>query len=230
MTRLLISVRDADEALDAMVGGAALIDVKEPLRGPLGRADDATVAAVLDAVAGRVPVSAAMGELVDHAGPAAADGLAFLKWGLAGAAAVDWRAALVTLRDQSARVVPCAYADWRRAGAPTPRDVCHLAIAGRFAGLLIDTWRKDGTTLLDWLSAEEAGDIVAACQAAGLPVALAGSLSPRTARALRGTRPDWFAFRSAACDRGDRRGRISRARVAELSRDDVFAVPALPAC
>src|SRR4051794_20645147 len=88
---LLVSVRDAAEAAAALRGGADVIDVKEPRRGPLGRADDATVAAVVAAVAGRRPVSAALGELADAGAAApAVPGLAFVKWGLAGAAAVDW--------------------------------------------------------------------------------------------------------------------------------------------
>ena len=61
--RLLVSVRDAAEAAAALAGGAALIDVKEPARGSLGRADAATIAAVVAAVGGRVPVSVALGEL-----------------------------------------------------------------------------------------------------------------------------------------------------------------------
>ncbi len=60
---LLVSVRDAAEAAASLAGGADLIDVKEPARGPLGRADAATIAAVVQAVGGRVPVSAALGEL-----------------------------------------------------------------------------------------------------------------------------------------------------------------------
>ena len=59
MTRLLVSVRSAAEAEAALAGGAALIDVKEPDRGALGRADDAVIADVVRAVAGRAPVSAA---------------------------------------------------------------------------------------------------------------------------------------------------------------------------
>ena len=36
MTGLLVSVRDGQEARAALDGGAAVIDVKEPLRGSLG--------------------------------------------------------------------------------------------------------------------------------------------------------------------------------------------------
>src|SRR3954451_22237023 len=61
-TGLLVSVRGADEVPAALEGGADLIDVKEPARGPLGMAEAEVVAAVLDRVDARVPVSAALGE------------------------------------------------------------------------------------------------------------------------------------------------------------------------
>ena len=64
---LLVSVRDADEAELAVTAGAAIIDVKEPTHGSLGRADVAVAAAVIAQVAGRAPVTLAGGELA--AGP-----------------------------------------------------------------------------------------------------------------------------------------------------------------
>src|SRR5437879_2488209 len=65
---LLVSVRSSEEAAAALAGGAHVIDIKEPAHGSLGRADDQTVSAVLACVAGRRPVSAALGELVDYDG------------------------------------------------------------------------------------------------------------------------------------------------------------------
>ena len=47
--QLLVSVRDLGEAAAALAGGADLIDVKEPIRGPLGRADEATIRGIVDA-------------------------------------------------------------------------------------------------------------------------------------------------------------------------------------
>ena len=38
-TRLLVSVRSADEAEAAIAGGADVIDVKEPSHGPLGMSE-----------------------------------------------------------------------------------------------------------------------------------------------------------------------------------------------
>src|SRR5262245_16212587 len=62
---LLVSVRHSDEVDIAINGGARLIDVKEPTRGALGRAENAVVADVVTKVAGRRPISAALGELSD---------------------------------------------------------------------------------------------------------------------------------------------------------------------
>ncbi|MES1213307.1 MAG: (5-formylfuran-3-yl)methyl phosphate synthase, partial [Singulisphaera sp.] len=46
-TGLLVSVRDANEARDALLGGADLIDLKEPTRGSLGRVDSAMIGEVV---------------------------------------------------------------------------------------------------------------------------------------------------------------------------------------
>src|SRR3954462_13918444 len=100
--QLLVSVRDAAEAVVALAGGAGLIDVKEPVRGPLGRADAATMAAVVHVVGGRVPISAALGELRECplAGLAAQlpRGISLVKWGLAGLAGEAWPRLLLNAR------------------------------------------------------------------------------------------------------------------------------------
>src|SRR6266496_2650971 len=96
---LLVSVRSVAEALTALAGGADVIDVKEPSRGSLGAADDDTISAVVRAVNGRAPVSAALGELVDLIGspigdgtPTLVDGVSLFKIGLARCRALnDWQ-------------------------------------------------------------------------------------------------------------------------------------------
>jgi len=82
--QLLVSVRSADEARAALAGGADLIDVKEPSRGPLGAADSEVIGDVLRAVDGRVPVSAALGEFVAWRDRPVPRGLHYAKWGMAG--------------------------------------------------------------------------------------------------------------------------------------------------
>src|SRR6476620_4190786 len=96
---LLVSVRSAVEALAALAGGADVIDVKEPSQGSLGAADDNTISAVVRAVAGRAPVSAALGELVDLIGSPngegarpLVDGVSLFKTGLARCGSLsDWQ-------------------------------------------------------------------------------------------------------------------------------------------
>src|SRR5258708_37352772 len=63
MTSLLASVRTEEEARLALVGGADIIDLKEPALGALGRLDDDTIRACLGAVAGLRPVSATIGDM-----------------------------------------------------------------------------------------------------------------------------------------------------------------------
>ena len=63
MTGLLVSVRDAEEARHAADAGADLIDIKEPLAGPLGAAAPETIAEIVHVVAGRCPISVALANL-----------------------------------------------------------------------------------------------------------------------------------------------------------------------
>src|SRR4051794_22607530 len=115
MAELLVSVRDAGEVAAALAGGAALIDVKEPNHGALGRADDDVREGVIDAVAGRVPVSVALGELLGHGEPIGTSRVAYVKYGLAYAEGEDWRAILDAARSRveagRCRLVVTAYAD-----------------------------------------------------------------------------------------------------------------------
>jgi uncharacterized protein (UPF0264 family) len=223
--QLLVSVRDADEAVAALAGGAGLIDVKEPTRGPLGRADTDTIATVIRTVGGRVPVSAALGELRDCplAGVAAElpAGLTFVKWGLSGLANAPWPRLLLNARYYvPTRAAVVAYADADRCAAPPPAAIVEFARRygrrSRIRAVLIDTFLKDSSTLLDWLSVDAVTSLVQACRAAGMRVALAGSLTASEMGRLGEVRPNWFAVRGAACE-GGRDGRVSEQCVRALS-------------
>lgn len=86
--RVLISVRNVVEAEEALAGGATLLDVKEPSRGPLGAADDTVLRAIADAVRGRALLSAACGELLEVSQLPELNGYWAAKVGLAGCASV----------------------------------------------------------------------------------------------------------------------------------------------
>jgi uncharacterized protein (UPF0264 family) len=224
---LLVSVRSAPEAETALRGGASLIDVKEPEQGSLGRARDGTLADVVRSVAGRRPVSAALGELVDFFAelPPPELPLAYVKWGLAGyrGAGSAWRSelflAMRQLREQqpNCRAVAVAYADWRRAAAPAPEEVAAFAVEQAAGAFLVDTWQKDGSTLLDWLSVEAISGLVQHCRAEGVSIALAGSLGPAEISTLLPLCPDWFAVRGAVCQGRQRNAMLDEGKVRQLA-------------
>ena len=151
---LLVSVRSAVEAAAALAGGAGIIDVKEPERGSLGRADDEVVSEVLNVVANRRPVSAALGELSEGLPPHRDPRLAFVKWGLAGCARdalngerSSWHHALETELASSVnpQTVIVAYADWECSQAPPLCEVVEFACRRPGNVLLIDTHCKEPT-------------------------------------------------------------------------------------
>jgi uncharacterized protein (UPF0264 family) len=225
MAGLLVSVRSAAEALIALDGGASIIDVKEPSRGSLGRADEATIAEVVRAVAGRRPVSAALGELLDDPPPPTVSGLAYAKWGLAGCGAkADWSAQLAAastrLRERHpiCQPVAVAYADASRADAPPPAAVVDVARRLMLGIILFDTHAKDGRGLLDWMPLATILRLLEVARAGGLKVALAGSLGAKDVATLREASPDWFAVRGAACHRGHREGCLDGGAVQRLVR------------
>src|SRR5215470_13464040 len=91
MTQLLVSVRNVAEARSALDGGCDILDLKEPERGPLGMADATTIAAVIDCVQNsrlRIPISAALGEVIDWSAersvPLLSTRIDYLKLGTAG--------------------------------------------------------------------------------------------------------------------------------------------------
>jgi hypothetical protein len=220
---LLVSVRNPDEADTAIRGGADWIDVKEPSRGPLGAADSAMVAAVVDRVAGGLPVSAAGGELLERphdraSVDAARPGVRFVKFGLAGCVdRADWPQLWRTAQAQArpTELIAVVYADWQRARAPVPADVLRLAREAGSPALLVDTYDKSAGSLFDAWPAAELADWVRTVRNAGVPLALAGSLRGPLVGQAALLAPDWIAVRGAACSAG-RCGTINGSRVAAV--------------
>jgi uncharacterized protein (UPF0264 family) len=223
MTRLLVSVRDANEARLALAAGADLIDVKEPARGSLGRADDEAITAVLHEVAACVPVSAALGELRDWPGDLVRestldDALRFAKLGLAGCASLpDWPARWANALRSVAprRTVAVIYADWQVAEAPSPHAVLAHARRHGCGAVLVDTFDKRAGGLLDHWRIAEVRDAINHAQSAGMLAVIAGSLDGRSIPQILSLSPDYVAVRGAVC-RGGRTGPLDGRSIEEL--------------
>lgn len=217
--RLLISVRNVEEALLAASGGADFIDLKEPGQGALGGLPLAMIGAIVAALRARHPgllISATIGDvpmvaLADIQArvlAVAACGVDLVKVGIEhcphAGAVLDWLAGC------GHAVVPVFIADHGIDGALWRR-----ALALPLAGVMIDTADKRAGSLFDVLSSADLAAWLAQARAAGRLCGLAGALRlPHLAR-LRALAPDFAGFRSAVCD-VDRSGALLPARLAAL--------------
>lgn len=223
MSRLLVSVRSAAEAQIALAAGADLIDVKEPRRGALGAADAICIAEVVRAIRGAVPVSAALGELVDLDDRFSdlPDGLSYAKFGLAGCASrgdwpARWQSALSQL-PTGVRGVAVAYADWHKADAPRPEDVLECGAKLGCAALLVDTFDKSQGGLLDLWRLDELRQLMRQAAAENLLTVAAGSLNLAAIERVLPLEVDYIAVRGAACG-GDRQDSVSAQHVRALAK------------
>ncbi len=229
--RLLVSVRSAGEVGPALAGGADIIDAKEPSRGTLGPVDPGVLAAVAKGLPGAIPLSVALGDPMGEAEVERAVGRlavqrrageVILKLGFAGTAGEAvvrnrLAAAIAVSARTSARptLVAVAYADWTRAAAPPPEAIVHAAAMAGARGVLLDTFTKNGGDLFTWLSPDEVRIWIGEARAAGLLVAVAGSLQTDSLALLTDPLPDVVGVRGAACE-GGRQGRISADRIGAL--------------
>ena len=221
--KLLVSVRNAEEAEAAVAGGCDILDIKEPSRGSLGRADKATILDILNALGPDAPpVSAALGELRDfHDSPMTASippGLAYVKLGLAGCATFPhwqnrWIDIQTILAGQSVNPPQWAsviYADTDLAKAPSVRQI-YGATNYHSKITLVDTFRKDGRSLTDVMTPTELRGLQRGLGRApwgDRQLALAGSLTLESLPKLADVPCDILAIRTAACRNGDRNGPI----------------------
>jgi uncharacterized protein (UPF0264 family) len=220
--QLLVSVRNAREADDALRGGADWIDLKEPSRGPLGAVDAATAREVVECVAGRAPISAAAGELVDWRGGGDLTyvaGVAHLKLGLAACAKTAWEAQWLAAHTMIARagksLVAVIYADADVAHSPPTDSILTLAAESRCAWALWDTYDKQGRSLRQLLENEDLTRQLRAAHAAGQRTVLAGRLTLDQIVDLPLECADMIAVRGAAC-RAGRTSSVCAERVAQL--------------
>ncbi|MFN9718194.1 MAG: (5-formylfuran-3-yl)methyl phosphate synthase [Planctomycetota bacterium] len=229
--KLLVSVRSSEETIAAISGGAEIVDIKEPEHGPLGCAAAETIdqiASVLSLQDSCRPLSVALGELRDWSNMLAGKQQllrclenaqpAFLKMGLYDAVrpGSDWRSSLDRVRHElpsTARWVAVAYADHQQSRSPTAFDVAQYAIESGCAVLLIDTYRKDGTNLCNWLRPEQMQELRTVTSRASVRLALAGKVTVADLPHLLAANPDIIAVRGAVCQDGERNRSVCEDRV-----------------
>jgi dihydroneopterin aldolase len=198
-TRFLVSVRSAEEAQVALDGGADIVDAKEPASGALGAVAPEAIEAILQAVGGRRPVSATIGDCdLDDAAPrviaAARTGVDYVKVGLFDAPSASALKALERCASDGVRLIAVLFAD----RAPDWSVMTALAGAG-FAGVMLDTADKARGALRNHLGERDLAQFLARARMHGMMAGLAGSLQAGDVPALLPLRPDIVGFRGALC-------------------------------
>jgi uncharacterized protein (UPF0264 family) len=237
---LLVSVRNCDEIAAALAGGCDLLDFKEPEHGALGMVGPETLRAIKAYCTSQSvtqPLSMALGELVEWQDqpemPCIPPAMRYLKMGLSQIQTLpDWQSCWQQVREQIESAnqrhydwIAVAYADWEQADSVPPLEILAAACDNRCAGLLLDTFGKQGTGLLELLSIEELEGIIARAHTAEMKIALAGSIRESELPALSALQPDIIGIRGAACAGHLRTSRIQESAVRQfrVQLDQQFA-------
>ena len=238
--KLLVSVVDDREAVEAVEGGADIVDVKNPAEGSLGANFPWVIKQVRRSVSQNVAVSATLGDLPNLPGTAAlaalgaaASGADYVKAGLLGSR--TWREATLLMKavckavkefNPTIRVIAAAYADYADIRSLSLTDLPKVASASGSDGILVDIGAKRDRKLFDYIEEEALASWVKRSHDLGLSVALAGLLDIGDVAKCYRLGADIFGVRKSACEGGDRvRGRVRRERVKTLSDAVRLSIP-----
>jgi len=221
---LLVSVRDLSEAKVATNGGVDILDFKEPRRGALAACDPSLWRSAVHAFPSML-LSAALGEGNEARMLAAQvpQGFRYIKVGPSGQQTTSVLTSLWDSVEQAthgcstAELVPVAYADFHEAKCVTPGQVLDAVIASGRRRLLIDTFAKDGRSLLDHLTPESLRALLGRAREAGVWIALAGSVQLDSVHALAEQRiiPSCWGVRGDVCRDNDS---VSQRRVGAIDK------------
>lgn len=229
--KLLISPTDEKEAVEAIAGGADIIDVKNPKEGALGANFPWVIKRIRAITPKNIEVSCTLGDVPNLPGAislaalgAATTGVDYVKAGLYGLKTKEDAVYLmccitkaVNDYNSSIKVVATGYADAKRIGSVNPLLVPDIAREAEADIAMIDTAVKDGKNLFAFLAMDQLRSFVNAAHDYGLKAALAGSLRKEDLPAVYASGADVVGLRGAACTHGDRvDGRITRENVKEL--------------
>jgi len=202
MTGMLASVTSLDEARLAIEAGADVVDLKDPARGALGALEAWIAREIVTALGGKVTLSATVGdfpsmdvgEVLAAARRTADLGVDFVKVGFFGTPRdVECVRAFMSLTSET-RLIAVQFADL----APD-LDLCERLVEARFAGVMLDTARKEGPGLRGLLNQSQLSRFVRRAQALGLITGLAGKLRLADIAPLLDLGPDYIGFRGALC-------------------------------
>ncbi len=227
--RLLVSPMNIEEAKIALDGGADILDIKNPKEGSLGANFPWAIRAVVDLAAGRVPVSATIGDLDYKPGTAslaalgaAVSGAEYIKAGLLGVKTPDQAEDMlekivraVKGLDKNKKVVAAGYSDHLRVGSISPMLLPKAAAAAGADLVMVDTAVKDGRSTFQFMSELDLRNFIDLGRAEDLEVAIAGTIGFEHIGMLKMLEPDIIGVRGIVCG-GDRKSAMRADLVKKL--------------
>lgn len=226
--KLMISVISATEAEVAIDGGAEILDIKNPEEGSLGAQSPKVIREIKNLSAGKIEVSAAIGDMPNLPGTsalaalgAAVCGVDYIKVGLYGPrneseALTLLREVRQSLLEYPVSVVAAGYGDFLRAGTMDPDCLPRIAASAGIQGILLDTAIKDGRPLFDFLDPQRLRTMAEYAHAAGMLFGLAGTLGEQDIPLARNLGADVVGLRTAVCRNNQRKGPLEADRIKQL--------------
>lgn len=220
MTGMLASVNSLPEVLLALKADVDIIDLKQPTQGALGALATDAVREIVQAIAGRIAVSATIGDMpmqperVAEAVMAMAEtGVDYVKIGFFPEG--DWQATVKHLQVLNTppkyRLIAVLFAD-----CPFDRAFIPVLADQGFAGVMLDTQDKRKGSLTGVMPQWMISQFVNQARTAGLLCGLAGSLRLNDIAQLLPLQPDYLGFRGALCAQHERTAQLDESRLRQI--------------
>jgi uncharacterized protein (UPF0264 family) len=230
--KVLISPVDKEEAIIASNGGADIVDVKNPKEGSLGANFPWIIKEIKEAVNGRQPISATIGDFNFKPGTAslaafgaAVAGADYIKVGLYDIQTREQALELLTkitraVKDYDAtkKIVASGYSDYERINSISPLLLPEVAAEAGVDVVMVDTAIKDGKSTFEFMDEKKLKKFTDLAHEYGLEHAIAGSLRFEDLPTLERISPDIIGVRGMVCG-GDRRTAIQQELVEKLTAE-----------
>lgn len=210
--QLLISVTSVEEAKIALDNGADIIDLKDPSAGALGALPVEVIKSVVDFIQHQASeakklTSATIGDLpmqpeliLARVAELSETNVDIIKIGFF--EAVDYQPCLNALQGATqtgVKLIAVLFAEYTY-----PPELIKAIKQAGFMGVMLDTAKKNGLTLLDYYDKERLNQFAKKVFTQQLQLGLAGSLNLQHIEVLRHIKPSYIGFRGGVCNKNQR--------------------------
>ncbi|MBM3946244.1 MAG: hypothetical protein FJ315_02435 [SAR202 cluster bacterium] len=227
---LMVSVQNLPEALEALKGGADIVDIKNLQEALVGSAHPMVAKEVRAIAPAERHVSITLGVVPNQVGTVA---MACYAAGQLKATSVkvgfmkaDYGLAVQTLNEcrralegSETKIIGSLFADNPLYDGLDAHLTVKMCKETRCDGFLIDTLTKDGRNLFDFIPERDLREMVLEGKEAGMSTALSGHLRLQDLDELARCNPDIVGVRGAVCRKGDRTTAVAWEAVAEFKHE-----------